>query len=280
MKRLSAIFVTLLLMCFSVCFVASASYSIVEAEFDVPEDFTVLYGEDDMSESEVFRFISQNEGVKLSCYRKDNPEEISFSFMNELDAIDYFFDNLSSIDGQDFTFESVETCYADGLNQGFMFDGTVDSVPVETYVFSTTGNIYGFEFTIYDESERYLVSEVINTLYITDFESYIGDEYEDDDFEDILGVFMFFFASVAAVLSIIIKSKSKAKPGTSAVGAPALNSQETATSEVQKPSFKKFELNGKNINIFNERLTVGKADDNFAQKELEKERKEREKMFH
>lgn len=45
------------------------------------------------------------------------------------------------------------------------------------------------------------------------------------------------------------------------------------------PTATKFELNGKNINALNERFTVGKRDENFARKELEKERKEREKMF-
>ena len=41
----------------------------------------------------------------------------------------------------------------------------------------------------------------------------------------------------------------------------------------------KYRLNGKNINILNESFIVGKADDNFALDELNRERKERERTF-
>ena len=41
----------------------------------------------------------------------------------------------------------------------------------------------------------------------------------------------------------------------------------------------KFELNGKKVNAFNKKYTVGSNDNNFAQKELERERKERQNMF-
>ena len=39
------------------------------------------------------------------------------------------------------------------------------------------------------------------------------------------------------------------------------------------------ELNGKKVNAFNKKYTVGSNDNNFAQKELERERKERQNMF-
>lgn len=282
MKRLSAIFaVAVMLVLFSVHSVASA-YSVAEADFDIPEDFAVLYAEEDMSESEAFRFISPDEGVRLSCYCIDNTDEISFTFLNLTDAVDYYFENISDIDSDDYIFDSVQTYHVDGLSNGIMFEGTIEksgkSIPVYVYAFSTTGKIYGFEFTVYNSSGIEYINEIVNSLYITDYATYIGDEeYEDND--GLLELFLPIAFLVAGLAGTLLKSKmtGSKKSKTTKPSAVIQNIQEKEP--VEKIQIKKFELNGKDINIFNERFTVGKADDNFAQNELERERKEREKMF-
>ncbi|MBE6785908.1 MAG: hypothetical protein E7538_06750 [Ruminococcaceae bacterium] len=285
MKKLSAVFATVLLLAFfSVCSVASAyDYSIAEAEFDIPEDFAVLYGEEDMPETEKFRFIALNNSVKLSCYHLDNTDEFSFAFMNLADAVDYYIENISAVDADDYTFESAQTYNADGLNDGIMFEGLIEesdeNFPVFVYAFSTTDNIYGFEFTVYDSSGIEYVNEVVNSLYITDYATYIGDEeYEGNDgFFELFSLIAFLVVGIASTL---LKSKMNNTKKEKTAAKPSVkiqNAQEKQPTE--KIQLKKFELNGKDINIFNERFIVGKTDDNFAKNELERERKDREKMF-
>ena len=285
MKKLSAVFATVLLLAFfSVCSVASAyDYSIAEAEFDIPEDFAVLYGEEDMPETEKFRFIAPNNSVKLSCYHLDNTDEFSFAFMNLADAVDYYIENISAVDADDYTFESAQTYNADGLNDGIMFEGLIEesdeNFPVFVYAFSTTDNIYGFEFTVYDSSGIEYVNEVVNSLYITDYATYIGDEeYEcNDGFFELFSLIAFLVVGIASTL---LKSKMNNTKKEKTAAKPSVkiqNAQEKQPTE--KIQLKKFELNGKDINVFNERFIIGKTDDNFAKNELERERKDREKMF-
>ncbi len=277
MKKLSAVFVTILLFISLTVYSAAAyDYSVFEAEFDIPDEFSVFYGEEYMHETEAFRFVAEDNSVELSCYHLENTDEMSFFFTNLTEAVEYFFDNISAFDNSDFTFQSVQTWHGNGLSDGIMFEGIVNKsgkdVPIETYAFSTAGNLYGFEFLIYNESARSLIDEIVNSIYITDFDSYIGEEDEyNADFEDMYSILFVVFVSVAGVLSVIIKSKSSSNRGK--------KSENATDASAQKPSFTKFELNGKNINALNERFTVGKRDDNFAQQELEKERRDRKNMF-
>ncbi len=285
MKRLSAVFTTvLLLMLFFVWSVASAyDYSIAEAEFDIPEDFSLLYGEEDMPETEKFRFIAPDNSVKLSCYHLDNTDEFSFAFMDLADAVDYYIENISAVDADDYTFESAQTYNADGLNDGIMFEGSIEesdeNFPVFVYAFSTTDNIYGFEFTVYNTSGIEYINEVVNSLYITDYATYIGDEEIDDSdsYFELISIIIF---SAVSIVGAVLKSKKNKPENKKSVAKPSVKVQNTTAKQVsEKLQINKFELNGKNINIFNERFIVGKADDNFAQNELERERKDREKMF-
>lgn len=286
MKKLSAVFATVLLLAFfSVCSVVLAyDYSIAEAEFDIPEDFAVLYGEEDMPETEKFRFIAPNNSVKLSCYHLDNTDEFSFAFMNLSDAVDYYIENISAVDSDDYTFESAQTYNADGLNDGIMFEGLIEesdeNFPVFVYAFSTTDNIYGFEFTVYDSSGIEYVNEVVNSLYITDYATYIGDE-ESNDSDSYFELISMIIFSAVSIVGAVLKSKKNKSENKKSVAKPSVKAQDmTAKQASKKLQIKKFELNGKDINVFNERVTVGKSDDNFAKNELERERKEREKMFH
>ena len=286
MKKLSAVFATVLvLMLFSVYSVASAyDYSIAEAEFDIPEDFAVLYGEEDMTEAEDFRFISPDGSVKLSCYHIDNTDEISFEFFYLTDAVYYYFENISAINFDDYSFESVQTYNADGLNDGIMFEGSIKesekNVPVFVYAFSTTDNIYGFEFTVYNTTGIEYINEVINSLYITDYATYIADE-ESNDSDSYFELISMIIFSAVSIVGAVLKSKKNKSENKKSVAKPSVKAQDmTAKQASKKLQIKKFELNGKDINVFNERFTVGKSDDNFAKNELERERKEREKMFH
>ena len=285
MKRLSAVLSTVIILILLTVYPVSASgdYSVVEADFNVPAEFTVIYG-DDMSPKEVFRFVSEDNSIELSCYYVENSEDISFLFMNISNAADYFFDNISNIDTDTYTFESVQTYHIGGSSNGIMIEGFIENadrnLPVFVYAFSTTDNIYGFEFTVYNDSGIRLMNEVVDSLYIADFASYSGDDEYDVSDDFLVGLTPLITPVIIAVISIVIKSKSK-KPEQKKAEKAAYqeNQQPSVQATAEKPLSKKYELNGKNVNIFNERLVTGKSDDNFAQKELERERKDREKMF-
>lgn len=273
----------LLLMLFSVNFSASAGYSIGEAEFDIPIEFSVFYGEGELSEMEDFRFVAPDNSVELSCYHMKNTEGISFVFMNLTDTVDYFFDNISAINGDDFIFGSVQPYYENGLSTGVLIEGYIDksaeSIPVYVYAFSTEDNLYGFEFKVYNSSGTEFVNEFINSLYFTGQDASIGDEGSDseDGFFEMLSLIVIAVVSIADVaLKSIKKDPGKDK---TAEKAPVKIQSLSEKQESGKIQINKFKLNGKNINVFNERFTVGKADDNFALDELNRERKERERIF-
>ena len=284
MRKPSLIFVTaLLLMLFSVTFLASAGYSVGEAEFDIPIEFSVFYGEDELSETEAFRFLAPDNSVELSCYYIKNTEGISFAFMELTDAVDYFFDNISAINGDDFTVESVQLYYWNADNTGIMAEGYIEksgeSIPVYVYAFSTADNVYGFEFKIYNASGTEFINEFLNSLYFTDQNTSIDNEGTGsiDDFFEALSVIVILAVSIAAVaLKSIKKVPGKEKTAENKHVKIHNPSEEQGSGKILK---NKFKLNGKNINIFNESFTTGKADDNFALDELNRERKERERKF-
>lgn len=284
MRKPSLIFVTaLLLMLFSVTFLASAGYSVGEAEFDIPVEFSVFYGEDELSETEAFRFLASDNSVELSCYHIKNTEGISFAFMELTDAVDYFFENISAINDDDFTFESVQPYYWNADNTGIMAEGYIEksgeSIPVYVYAFSTADNVYGFEFKIYNASGTEFINEFLNSLYFTDQNTSIDNEGTGsiDDFFEALSVIVILAVSIASVaLKSIKKVTGKEKTAENKPVKIHNTSEEQGSGKILK---NKFKLNGKNINIFNESFTTGKADDNFALDELNRERKERERKF-
>ena len=283
MKRLTAVFSAAILMMLLTVFSASAyDYSVLEAEFDIPDEFSAVYGED-MPETEVFRFIAADNSVELSCYHMENTDEVSFAAADMAYAVDYFLDNLSAIDGYDYSFDSMRTYQAHGMSDGIMFEGEIEksgeNIPVYVYAFSTTGNLYAFEFKVYNPSGIEFINDIVNSIYITDYETDIGDE-DFDDSDSFFELFALIGFSAFSIISAVIKSRKKnsAKENRAKnTFAKVQNMSEKLNPE--KININKFELNGKNINVFNERFTVGKADDNFARNELERERKEREKMF-
>ena len=284
MRKPSLIFVTaLLLMLFSVTCLASAGYSVGEAEFDIPVEFSVFYGEDELSETEAFRFLASDNSVELSCYYIKNTEGISFAFMELTDAVDYFFDNISAINGDDFTVESVQLYYWNADNTGIMTEGYIEksgeSIPIYVYAFSTADNVYGFEFKIYNASGTEFINEFLNSLYFTDQNTSIDNEGTGsiDGFFEALSVIVILAVSIAAVaLKSIKKVPGKEKTAENKPVKIHNPSEKQGSGKILK---NKFKLNGKNINIFNESFTTGKADDNFAIDELNRERKERERML-
>ncbi len=284
MRKPSLIFVTaLLLMLFSVTCLASAGYSVGEAEFDIPIEFSVFYGEGELSETEAYRFLAPDNSVELSCYYIKNTEGISFAFMELTDAVDYFFDNISAINGDDFTVESVQLYYWNADNTGIMAEGYIEksgeSIPIYVYAFSTADNVYGFEFKIYNASGTEFINEFLNSLYFTDQNSSIENEGTGslDGFFEALSVIVILAVSIAAVaLKSIKKVPGKEKTAENKPVKIHNPSEKQGSGKILK---NKFKLNGKNINIFNESFTTGKADDNFALDELNRERKERERKF-
>lgn len=284
MKKLTVVLVTLLLMVLlSAGFMADASYGVFEAEFDIPYEFSAIYGEGELSENEFFRFVAPDNSVELSCRSCENIEEISFAFMDIRSSVDYYLEKLSDINSEDYIFNSVQTYHADGFSDGIMFEGTIEksdeSIPVYVYAFSTTGKLYGFEFTVYNSSGIEYIDEIVDSLYFNDFEMNSEDE-EVDNSGGMSEFFLLLMFSTISIISAVLKSKKK-KSAKGNKSGPIFDKVQKMSEKPdnEKININKFELNGKNINIFNERFTVGKADDNFAQKELERERKEREKMF-
>lgn len=274
LKKLSAVFITVLMLVHStMCYAVAYDYSVGKAEFDIPDEFSVLYDEEDMPETEIFRFVDGNNTVELSCYFLSNGDEASFMLMNLTDTVEYFFDNVSAFDYNAFTLESVQTFLAYRSGDGIMFEGTVEKsgsvVPIEAYVFSAEGNIYGFQFLIYNEAGRSYVDEIINSL---SFDAYDSSVYEDEDNSTDESDFLtlsYFIILIFSVLSFVFKFFGKNKK----------NKGEVSDGNKAAPVRSKTELNGKNISKFSVKRSGLDNGDNFAMSELERERKEREKMF-
>ena len=273
MKKLSVVFVTvLLLMLSTICFASAYDYGVDEAEFDIPDGFSVFYDEEYMPVTEVFRFIAEDNSVELSCYYLENRDEASFFFMNLTDVVEYFFDNISAFDYSDFTFGSAQTYHLYRSGDGIMFEGTVEKsgsiVPIETYVFSTERNIYGFQFLIYNESGHGYIDEIVASLNISDYNSGYEADVPSTDGPDFISI-AYFVILVFTILAFIFRFFGNNKK----------NKAEATADNKPVPVRSKTELNGKNINKFSAKRSGIYDGDNFALKELERERKERENMF-
>lgn len=279
-KAVSFLFIALMLIA-SVCVSAHAEeYSIDELYFDIPYDCFV---ECDVDENYYYAwgFEGVNDDIKLTVVEYDNYNGQLFYYWDLQDVAQFYEENLCLYPA-DYAIESIQSFYVSNSSDGFIIDGMVniggEKHFFEIYLYVTSEYFYIFEFTSPEEDFLgYMgVADVLNSIYVTPYDStdnHVTSSSSGDDFFELLGpIFIVIFSSFAFVFKNFVKNKKEPEKSSDT------NKTQPSPVNIKLPTTK-FELNGKNINAFNERFNVGSKDDNFALKELERERKEREKMF-
>ena len=259
---------------FGVC---AMGYTFDEFDVYVPDYFVEEYFDD----SATTKWVSDDESAQMYLTVINNSDSFSVYDMSLEEVESRYVNELSCfVDGHTITSTTTEFVGNDALSaviSGFIY---IDDEPVasEAYLFSTENNIYSLEFLFYSDSLYDCVEDVLDSVYLFDTVSVFeeDDDYYDED-DDILDVIVsFVVAGLSALIGFAVKNFSKNKN-------TSQKSNNSAKEKFKLPdsvtALKKFELNGKAINVFNERFTIGNKDENFAKKELERERKEREKMF-
>jgi len=278
MKKIIALSFTVVLL-FST-FTASAynytEFNFEEIYFSVPEYCSETSFNGDYYT--IGKWQTDDASVEFTLKWEYNYDELYFPEITREEIISfyhsYFYpdENQLKIDSAevvgDFGFDTV-------LITGAISDDEVKS-DYTAYLFFTDEYVYVLEFEVYGEDTHGCIGEVVSSVYIEPYYADGGKDYyeEYDDDEEILAVLPIVFFSGFAVLFKVLnkKEKSKAKQAPVSTNNPV---------PVQQPKAKTdYELNGKNINNFNERIVTGSSRaTGFAARELERERKDREKMF-
>lgn len=279
-KAASTVFAALLLV-FSLTFTSEAYEAVKydEISFIIDDNCTLM-----LDDATGTAWLSEDEKteVKFSAYQ--NLDAIDFEYCSYDEAEMFYFNNSDA--------EELEILYANSrllnYSQGVELGGTKVSFgekkPFVVFLVSTESYVYCFEFLIYDgEATDYneFIEGIISSIELTPDEAPI-EYYSDDDFLTVVPA-VISFVVIFGLFSIIKGFNGKAK-GTVMVDVEEFfDGFSEITDKLKASKLKitvpKFELNGKKVNAFNKKYTVGSNDNNFAQKELERERKERQNMF-
>ena len=281
MKKVVWLLFVVLILAISVsCNVFAEEYSVDEIYFDIPEDYFFECAVDE-DYYLAWGFEGIYEDIKLTVVEHDNYSGEYFYHWDLQDVTEYYKENLC-LYPDDYEVESIESLYLSDICDKYILEGKNVADSAEGFfkigMFVTEDYIYILEFTspqvqLLESPEVY---HVINSVYVSSYPSddyQIGSTFSGEDFVEFLGpVFLVIFSSFAFVFKNFVKNKKEPEKSSDT------NKTQPSPVNIKLPTTK-FELNGKNINAFNERFNVGSKDDNFALKELERERKEREKMF-
>ena len=279
-KAASTVFAALLLV-FSLTFTSEAYESVNydEISFIIDDNCTLM-----LDDATGTAWLSEDEKteVKFSAYQ--NLDAIDFEYCSYDEAEMFYFNNSDA--------EELEILYANSrllnYSQGVELGGNKVSFgekkPFVVFLVSTESYVYCFEFLIYDgEATDYneFIEGIISSIELTPDEAPIK-YYSDNDFLTVVPA-VISFVVIFGLFSIIKGFNGKAK-GTVMVDIEEFfDGFSEITDKLKASKLKitvpKFELNGKKVNAFNKKYTVGSNDNNFAQKELERERKERQNMF-
>ena len=279
-KAASTVFAALLLV-FSLTFTSEAyeAMNYDEISFIIDDNCTLM-----LDDATGTAWLSEDEKteVKFSAYQ--NLDAIDFEYCSYDEAEMFYFNNSDA--------EELEILYANSrllnYSQGVELGGNKVSFgekkPFVVFLVSTESYVYCFEFLIYDgEATDYneFIEGIISSIELTPDEAQI-EYYSDDDFLTVVPA-VISFVVIFGLFSIIKGFNGKAK-GTVMVDIEEFfDGFSEITDKLKASKLKitvpKFELNGKKVNAFNKKYTVGSNDNNFAQKELERERKERQNMF-
>lgn len=279
-KAASTVFAALLLV-FSLTFTSEAyeAMNYDEISFIIDDNCTLM-----LDDATGTAWLSEDEKteVKFSAYQ--NLDAIDFEYCSYDEAEMFYFNNSDA--------EELEILYANSrllnYSQGVELGGNKVSFgekkPFVVFLVSTESYVYCFEFLIYDgeaTDHNEFIEGIISSIELTPDEASI--EYDSDyDFLTVVPAVISFV--VIFGLFLIIKGFNGKAKGTVMVDIEEFfDGFSEITDKLKASKLKitvpKFELNGKKVNAFNKKHTVGSNDNNFAQKELERERKERQNMF-
>ncbi len=271
MKRVITVMVLVLAVIFLPAFEAGAeSFAYDEASFEISDELMTAYESDYCD----LRFVADDDSAEFRFSQINNIDDISFAFMALDDAELYYSDYLTSF-ADDFEILNIQNYGFFGNCDCINLDGTFYSDKgehyMDVYICSTDTFIYVFEFVVYEDDGYNIIYDIINSIYVFDYAAVVPEE--DTSIIELIVLPLF------AVVGFVVVYFSKKIAREALVG----NTENNTASVIEPKKIhikkEKFEFNGKSINALNERFTVGGNSDNFALKELERERKEREKMF-
>lgn len=272
MKKSIAVIIviaTLILLNVNTVFAVS-SYNYDEITFSVEDYYTEMTDSDECD----IRFVTYDDSIEFRFSQHNNFNETQLDHLDLQDAADVYIDLIYS-GPEDYVFESITDSYF-GYTDTLTVYGSVGDFNVETYIYMTPTYLYVFEFFVKPGSGNHYVLDVLDSVEFYDYNSSWDTDSSSDSFE-FVETLAFIFPLALTVISlfgsfIFKKAKGKKAQADESDVASLINKLSAAVGT-------KFELNGKKINLINEKIATGSNDDNFALKELERERKEREKMF-
>lgn len=265
----------------------AVGYAFEEVNFSIP-DYYIEQNND--SDETIRKWKTEDNGAEIVFKWVDNVDLMNVEDMEDTEAVSYYTDNMCSFP-DDFVYDNSTLIINEDVDW-WTINGNVlrgeEVVPCEMYMFSTDMYIYTLEFVIEDTDYYDSIEKVLSSLWVEgysySFDEFYYDDYDDsyDDEDEAFDFFITAFLVIIMTLCVKAKKKGKDKNSTDRNAGSSVNGKVTnATRESTKPKLNdtKFELNGKNVTQLNERFTADRSDSDFARKELERERKEREKMF-
>ena len=279
MKKLLFSILVSVLVFSSVIFNISASMwcSYEELSFQLPDYYIETVGGD----SQTIEWKTDDDSGLFRLTYAVNDSALDFDLMEYTYAQEFYLAftdlDLSSFEAYDVTDHSLDNNLW-GKNVYSIFEDDESYPYLDVYLFSTENYVYVLEFMMVGESENDFIWDVVQSISIEPYSYNANNDYSDDEDFEFLGLIP---VILSAVVGIVIKSFSKnGTKGSTKTAQPKTQTQAVKVTVPKEKSFsEKFELNGKSVNSFNERFIVGRKETNFAVEELERERKEREKMF-
>lgn len=283
MKKLLFSILASALVLSSVIFNTAASMwcSYEELSFQLPDYYIELAGGD----SQAIEWKTDDDSGLFRLTYVVNDSALDFDPMEYTDAQEFYLAftdlDLSAFEAYDVTDHSLENNIW-GKNVYSIFEDDEMYPYLDVYLFSTEDYVYVLEFMQIGETEYDFIWDVVQSFSIEPYSYSVNNDYNyydsDDDGLEFLGLIP---VVLSVVVGIVIKSFSKNNTkGSTRPAQPKTQPQAVKVTVPKEKSFsEKFELNGKSVNSFNEKFVVGRKETNFAMKELERERKEREKMF-
>lgn len=277
MKKLTAKIFVMLVVIFSTCLNAFAAteYNIDEITFYVPEYYTETFSYEDY-----IGFVSDDDLVDASFAQYINDYETPLNNRSLKEVSEIYISSLYS--GPDnFVFDSITENYIGTTYVLYVYGKADDVFDIEAWIYVTDSYLYVFEFSQKPGADPDYVSDIIDSVEILDFTSMIESITDNNDYDSEASEFFEILVLLLfTALGIFLKSVSQKKKG-SKTGRKkeAKVDVESKVNKLSSAFDTKFELNGKQVNALNEKIVANKSSDNFAKSELEKERREREKMF-
>lgn len=279
MKKVNCFIITLIFLVSSLSFASFASYThnFADIKLDLP-DYLFSFDYDGYTTS----FLSEDSSLLLRVTELDGLAGIDFDNGDYLSddnasALNDAYIKYAEASGIEFVSNDLQNVILQGHWCVENFGEAVfeeRDVFCDTYIFTATNYVYFIEFILFDLSASDYVTEVIDTLIF--YEDVQDTPVVAVDFFGLFPLFAFLLLLIVVVAFLLQGNKLKSASDGQNSGA---NENTNNVGAMFNKHFKKLELNGKNIVLPKKKISFESDDSDFAKNELERERREREKMF-